>query len=123
MTNNYLANMSEEDRAISLQLARQAKVAKAAFREANKHLYKTSYLDEAHWAALATKYKVRMPSMDDPATAKVINKYLKRCKVSNDEWCERYTSSKYFVTNNTKWTAYAVAGLILEIRDEKTLAR
>lgn len=112
---------TDEQRAINIAKAHQARKDKAAFREANKHLLKTSYLDSNYWASLASKHSIRMPSNEDKATASVINKYLKLTGVPMEAFKERYTSSSYFLKNNPLWTSYSVAGLILEIKEELTM--
>jgi hypothetical protein len=117
----YRASQTPEQIAQRLVEARQTAHDNRAFREANKHLYKTEYLDSNNWQSLATKHFVRMPNQDEPVTTKSLRKYLKRCNVSVETFNEHYTSMAYFVKNNSTWTAFAGAGLILEIKDSMTI--
>lgn len=113
---NFL-DITPEERLERLELARLTKLAKKEQREANKHLLKLDYLDKAHWATLATKYKIRMPNEAEPTTVSIIRKYLKRANVPVDEWNAQYSTAKEFVENNPRWSGYAVAGLILEMKE------
>lgn len=110
--------MTPEQRAENLKKAHAARIANKQQREANKHLLKLEYLDSSHWAALATKYKIRMPNNEEAVTVSVLRKYLNKLNIPFEVWNDRYTSIKYFVENNSKWTKYAAAGLVLEIKDE-----
>lgn len=107
---------TKEETAELLAKAYAAKVAKAIFRQENKHNIKTDYLDNGYWGDLASKYKIRMPSTLDAVSTTILRKYLKRCGVSVEVFNEHYTSMAYFVKRNPKWNAYAAAGLILELR-------
>lgn len=106
-----------EQRAENIAKAHAARIAKAAHNKANEHLLKLEYMDSNHWAALASKYGVRMPSYNEPCTPSGIRKYMKRVGINNDTWKEHYTSVDYFIENNPKWTLYAAAGLMLEMKD------
>lgn len=109
--------MTPEQRAEALAKAQQAVRDKAAFNKANEHKYKLEYLDSPRWADLGSKYKVRMPSYNEPCTSKGIRKYLKRVGISNETWKDHYTSVDYFIDNNPTWVLYAAVGLMLEIRE------
>lgn len=109
--------MTPEQRAENLEKARLARLEQAAHNKANEHLLKLDYMDSSYWAELASKYKVRMPTYNEPISAKGIRKMLKRCGVDNDTFKEHYTSVDYFIENNSKWTLAAVTGIILEIRE------
>jgi len=113
----YRDSLTPEQKKHLLEMAKAARLSKAAERDANAHLLKTEYLDSNNWATLASKYKIRMPHMNEKASVKVIRKYLKKAGVSVDNWNDSYTSMNYFVDNNPRWTAYAVAGLILEMKE------
>lgn len=115
----YRDSLTDEQKAQLLVDAQAARKAKAAERDANAHLLKTEYLDSNHWATLASKYKIRMPHQNEKASVKVIRKYLKKAAVDVETFNEHYTGMKYFVENNPRWTAYAVAGLVLEIKEHK----
>lgn len=112
-----LADMTSEQRADALAKAQQAVRDKAAFNKANEHKYKLEYMDSNHWAELASKYKVRMPTYNIPADAKGIRKMMRKVNISNELFKEHYTSVEYFLQNNPKWTLLAVTGLLLEIKE------
>lgn len=111
-----MLNFTIEQRQENLIKAQAVRQAKSIERENNLAWLKTDYLDMPHWQQLASQYKVRMPMTGVPASAKEIRKALKKCNVSLDTFNEHYTSIKYFVENNSKWTAQAVTGLVLEIK-------
>lgn len=115
----YRDSLTQEQKDALLAKAHAARKAKAAQREANKSLIKTHYLDAGHWADLATKHKIRMPSNLEPVKASVIVKYLKRAGLSIDVWDEHYTSTKYFCKHNPLWSCYAAAGLVLELKEKE----
>ena len=112
----YRDSLSQEQKDALLKQAQAARIANIAERDANAHLLKTDYLDEPLWHSLASKYKIRLPHMNEKASAKSIRKYLKKADVSTDKWNESYTSVAYFLENNPKWTALACAGIIMEMR-------
>lgn len=114
----YQASLTDEQRAEMLAKAAVARAAAKAQREANKLTLKMDYLDSNHWADLASKYKIRMPMQGVAASKPIIRKYLKLCGITQETWDEHYTSREYFLRNNIGWTAYAVAGLILEMKEE-----
>ena len=110
---------TEEQRAEALQLAKQAKIDKAITRQSNKHNLKLEYLDSNYWATLATKFKIRLPNAEEAVDAKCIRKYLKRCGITFEQFNDHYTNIDYFLKNNPKWTKYAAAGLILELKEQQ----
>lgn len=116
-----IATMTQEERLIALQKAHDSRVAKAAHNKANEHLYKLSYMDSNYWQELGSKYKVRMPTHNEPATAKGIRRMLKKVGISNDTFKEHYTGIDYFLENNAKWTLFGVTGLLLEMKQEQNL--
>lgn len=118
---NKFGQMTAEQRAEALAKAQIARQAKKAEREENKKHLKMDYLDMNSWMALASKYKIRMPLEGVPVSVSVIRKYLKKAEVPVEVWNLSYTSMKYFVENNSKWTAQAVVGLILELKNETNL--
>jgi hypothetical protein len=115
---NNFAELTTEQRAAALEKAKLVREENKLQRERNKETLKMSYLDSNNWATLASLYKIRMPLDGLPASVPVIRKYLKKAELSVDTWNEHYTSMKYFVQNNPKWTAQAVVGLILELKHE-----
>lgn len=112
-----LPKFTPEQMALNLEKAKIAREQKRLAREANKGNLKLEYLDSNYWASLASEYKIRMPSPEEQADASCIRKYLKRADVSFDTFNDHFTSIKYFLENNPKLTKYAVAGLILELKD------
>lgn len=110
-------HMTQEERQANLAKARDSRVATSLEREANEHNYKLTYLDSSYWQDLATKYKVRMPSYNEPASVRGIRKYLKRCKVDNTTWTEAYGNVGDWVVRNPTWTLYGAIGTMLELRD------
>lgn len=113
----YRASLTQAEKDALLANARLAAQHKRELREANKHLVKTDYLDAGHWSTLVSRYGVRMPHQDDVTSVKIVRKYLKRCNVSVETFNEHYTSMNYFVENNPRWSAYATAGLVLELKE------
>lgn len=110
-------DMTAEQRAENIERARLARIATAEYNKANEHLYKLEYLDSNHWQELASKYKVRMPAYNEPASVKGIRKMMRKTGIDNDTFKEHYTSVEYFVKNNPKWTLAGVTGLLLEIKE------
>lgn len=117
MAIEHLKKCTSEELATMQVKATQARKDKAAFNKANEHLYKLEYLDSGHWQELATKYKIRMPTYNEPATEKGIRKYLRKCGVSGDAFAESYGSVKDWIKNNPRWTLYGCTGTILELKD------
>ncbi len=113
----FITNMTAEQRTEALAKAQEARKQKQLDIQSNKHLYKTSYLDMGYWEGLASKYKVRMPSRDEGVSAKILRKYLRKAGVEVETFNSHYTSMKYFVENNPTWSAYAAAGVILELKE------
>jgi len=113
----YRATLTQADKDALLVLARQTAQRNRELRDANAHLIKTEYLDSYYWSTLASKYKVRMPHANEPTSVKMVRRYLKRCNVPVESFNEHYTNATYFVKNNPEWSAYATAGIVLEIRD------
>jgi hypothetical protein len=114
---NFFGVMSPEQRAINLADAHKASVAKAAFNKENEHKYKLDYMDSKHWQELGSKYNIRMPTHNEPASIKIIKKYLRKAKVETTVWNETLCSMTEWLEYNPTWTAYAVAGLILEMKE------
>lgn len=113
----YRASLTPEQIAANLASAAVARAKAKEVREANKLTLKMEYLDSNHWSDLATKHKVRMPLSGLPTTPALISKYLKRCDVPIEVWDEHYTSRKFFVKWNPRWSAQATVGLILELKE------
>lgn len=114
----YRATLSQAEKDNLLDLARIASKLKREQRDRNAYLIKTEYLDAPHWASLASKYQVRMPHKNEPTSVKAVRKWLKKCNVPLDVFESHYTSAKYFVSSNAKWSSLATLGVILELRQE-----
>ena len=115
----YRESLSLEDWAAIREKGKASIAAKALLRDSIAHLIKTSYLDEGHWAMLASKHKLRMPNMNEKATPNLLRKYLRKTGVSVDTWNEHYSGIGKFLASNPLWNAYASAGLVLELKGEQ----
>lgn len=113
----YRDSLTDEQKEANLHKAQAARILNAQLRQANKHLIKTSYLDSYYWSTLASKYNIRMPSGEEAASPQCIRKYLTKANVSFDVFNEHFTSIGYFLENNPLYSKYAVAGLILELKE------
>jgi len=85
MKNNYLQNMTQEQREALLAKAREARQA------ANKHAQETYYtwpLSEDYWLELATKYGVRLPVFSKKATSMLLYKYARQLGLADGTWEE-----------------------------------
>lgn len=113
-----LAHLTDEQRAEALVKGRAARAAKAAARVGNPLGLKLEYADAGHWDELARKHKIaRMPSKLDQVDATMIRTWVKKLGLSFEEFNEHFTGVKEFVRNNQKWTKYATAGVMLELKD------
>lgn len=127
--NNYLANITQEQRAANLAKAREART------EANKHAQETYYtwpLSEGHWLSLASKYNVRLPVFSKKPTTKLLYKYSRMLGLADGSWEEAmfglaYTSgsvAKALRKENVdregklKYNARCYVGHMLELVDE-----
>lgn len=117
MAIEHLVKKSAEELAEMRVKAAEARAARAAFNKANEHKYKLSYVDGPYWQELASKYRVRMPVSNVPASSKDITKYLKKCKVSADSFKESYGTIPHWLKHNPAWTLYGCVGTILELRE------
>ncbi len=111
----YRDSLTPEQEQTLLENARAARDENIALREANAHNIKTEYLDEPHWAALASQAKLRMPHKNEPTSSSHIRKYLRKLGVDIEVFNDHYTSIKHFLANNPRWSAYATAGIVLEL--------
>ena len=116
----FLTNMTTEQRNEALSKSRIAREAAKAEREANEHLYKTSYMDGGYWHELAKKHNVRMPVYNQPCTLTWMRKYLNRVGVVQSEWREAcgLTSLQHFIDLNPKITLLGFVGNVLEYKNE-----
>lgn len=114
-----LDHLTPEMRAAALAKARESRLAKAAARVGNPLGLKLEYADEAHWDELARKHGVkRMPSKEDQVDATMIRAWINKLGLTFEQFNEAFTGVKEFVKNNPKWTKYATAGVMLELKDE-----
>jgi hypothetical protein len=116
-----MLNMTYEERLANLEQARIKRADTTAFNEANKHLYKTEYLDAPHWRSLGTKHNVRMLSEIEPISAKIVRKAIRKTGITFDLFNDHNTSLNHFVANNPELTAFAVIGLCLELKEMNCL--
>jgi hypothetical protein len=118
---SVLVNMTAEQRSESLAKAMLAREAAKNEREANEHLYKTSYVDSVYWQYLAQKYSVRMPVYNQPCTLTWMRKYLNRVGVVQSEWREAcgLNSLQHFIDLNPKMTLLGFVGNVLEYKNEQ----
>ena len=117
--NEYLANITPEQRAENLEKARRAREEK---KKAGEHL-KQDWMDEQHFRALASKYGVRLPLAYIPATeVKYIKRIMKKLEIDPKMWLEAegYRTLGDFGKNNPTTPAWVHCGLLLEWWDEVT---
>ncbi len=118
--NEYIKNMTPEERAANLEKGRLAKEAK---KVAGENL-KQNYADLPHWRTLASEYGLRLPSLYLPATeTKHIRRALKKLGIEVSEWLEvqGFTKIADFGIANSNDSAVLEVGLALEFKKEKTL--
>lgn len=114
MLNKYTPEQMTELRAKALAAREQ----KAIELKANEHLYKLTYMDSGLWQELASKYKVRMPGQNVPASVPGMRKYLKKCGLQKEDWEEAFGKMGEWVALNRAWTLYAATGLMLEMKND-----
>lgn len=113
-----LEHLTPEQRLAAQEKGRAARLAKAAARIGNPLGLKLQYADEAHWDELARKHGIkRMPSKEDQVDATMIRAWCHKLDIPFEVFNEHYTGVKYFVEKNPKWTKYAAAGLLLELKE------
>lgn len=112
--NDYIKNLTPEERAVNLEKGRLAREAKRKW--ANENL-KLTYLDEPHWRNLASKAGFRLaPSYEPSTNAKYIHRLLKHISKDNS-WLELHTGCKNanaFAKMEPTWPAFAIQGTLLE---------
>lgn len=99
--NNYLSNITQEQRTANLAKAQASRQA------ANKHAQETYYtwpLSEGHWLELATKYGVRLPVFSKKATGQLLYKYARQLGLADGTWEEAMFGVAY--------TSNSVAGAL-----------
>ena len=83
--NNYLQNITQEQRAAMREKAQASRQA------ANKHAQETYYtwpLSESHWLELASKYGVRLPVFSKKPTSFLLRKYARQLGLDDGTWEE-----------------------------------
>lgn len=131
--NNYLQNMTQEQRAAMREKAQASRQA------ANKHAQETYYtwpLSEGHWLELASKYNVRLPVFSKKATGQLLYKYARQLGLSDGTWEEAMFGVAYTTGNsvagalrkealdregNLKYNARCYVGHLLELRESNLL--
>ncbi len=116
MAAEHLVKLTSEELRVLAEKGRQARAAKVAIWEAEKHLLKLEYLDSGYWQVLASRHGVRMPSQIEPASVRGIRKFLKKAGVSNEEWVESYGTVRDWIGRNPAITLYAAVGQLLELK-------
>lgn len=109
-----IADLNEEDRQRFLAAARQKAAEKREAWKAQAHLLIPKFLDEPHWARLASKFGIRMPPAYIPAIdgLRYARKAIKKTGI--DFVALNGFGLKAWCLNNPQWPAYALVGLILE---------
>lgn len=113
----YRDSLTPEQKAENIVRMQAARVLKTEKIQANKHNVKREYLDSNHWATLASRYAIRMPSNDEAVSVPILRKYIIKSGIGTEKFNEHYTGMTYFVKHNPKWSAYAAAGIILELKE------
>ena len=116
-----IANMTPEQRAVALEKARIAKAEKSAEWRANAHLLQNSFADAGYWRKLASKFNVRMPGDTTPgAELRIVRRAMKRLEITPQEVRDSFGGDvKHLHAMNPTWPAYALIGLLLEMKQEK----
>lgn len=115
-----IANMTTEQRAEVLAKAQEARAEKTRIWKENASKLRKSFADSNHWRKLASKYGVRMPAEYVPSDEfKPIRKAMRKLGIDPQQVRDAFGGDVKFIhAMNPTWPAYAVIGLLLEIRDE-----
>jgi hypothetical protein len=114
MSNSNFTPMTEEQR----QQAKETRDAKKLLAE---QTLKLEYADENHWAALASKYSVRLPVYYQPSSEiKYVRRIAKKLNADINEFLSStgYSNIKSLASANPTWTARAICGTFLEFYDD-----
>lgn len=102
---------SSIDTQAALKLAAEARARKR--EEWSKLKLRQNFLDKPCWAALASKYKVRMPPAQEPCSLKRMRAYVRRVGLAHIAQHELES----FIELNKDWPLYTFVGLLLEERE------
>lgn len=120
MLGKHLTPMSERsdsERAEIIEKAQQARKDKAQWAKEN---LKLDWEDEDHWRELSKKHGYRLPTRNQKAAGKFVNRFLKHFNLDK-EWYQDYSGFKNGNEEarvNPKLPAFAMVGLLLEQYDE-----
>lgn len=119
-----IANMTDSQRREALELARAARKQKTEQWKANAHLLQQKFADAAYWQKLASKFGVRVPSAYVPGyEMKPIRKAMRKLNITPAVFAEVFGGNiKSFQSNNPRWPAFAIIGLLLEIAEQRELS-
>lgn len=114
-----VANMTQEQREHTLALGRVARAEKTRIWKENAHKLRQSFADSNHWRKLASQYGVRMPSEYAPGDEfKPIRKAMRKLGLEPQQVREALGGDVKFIHRvNPTWPAYALIGLLLEMRE------
>jgi len=128
--NNYLSNITQEQRAANLAKAQASRQA------ANKHAQETYYtwpLSDSHWIELASQFSIRLPTFSKKATGQLLYKYARQLGLPDGSWEEAMFGVAYASSNSVagalrkesadregkfKYNARCYVGHMLELADE-----
>lgn len=115
-----IANMTAEQRADALVKAQAARAEKARIWKENADKLRQSFADSNYWRKLASKYGVRMPAEYVPSDEfKPIRKAMRKLGIEPQQVRDAFGGDVKFIHSmNPTWPAYAVIGLLLEMREE-----
>lgn len=115
--NDYIKNLTPEERAANREKGRLAKESKKLAGEDIKQ----DYVDLPHWRTLASEFGIRLPSTYLPATeTKHIRRALKKLNIEVSDWLEvqGFTKIADFGIANPEHSAVLEVGLALEYKKE-----
>lgn len=128
--NNYLQNITQEQRTANLAKAQASRQA------ANKHAQETYYtwpLSEGHWLELASQFSIRLPTFSKKATGQLLYKYARQLGLADGSWEEAMFGVAYASGSSVagalrkealdregklKYNARCYVGHLLELADE-----
>ena len=114
---NHLANMTDEERAENLAKARQARIEKQEWAKKNLRQHWDS---DGHWTELASSLGVRLPSRNDKAGSKYIQRIVKQFNLPTDfyESHSGFSNGNKEALANPTMGARAQVGFFLECVEE-----
>lgn len=120
MNTSFIEKMTPEQRAEALVKAKEARAEKSRIWKENAHKLRQSFADSNHWRKLASKYGVRMPNEFAPSDEyKPIRRAMRKLGIEPQQVKDAFGGDvKHIHRMNPTWPAYAVIGLLLEMREE-----